>query len=157
MLKCCNDRSSRPKVAIERMATVYTISRLVEYMIKQYYWKRFGTIWGLHIKSIYSFVALLWTSFLFLRHAQRSPSNGWQQYKMYGNGDLSRRKLCISHAMKFLELCFKKNTYPIVLSVVSRKQSALWKRKNWSSFHQIHVRTDQNPGAAGARRIIQPK
>jgi hypothetical protein len=30
MLKCCNDRSSRPKVAIERMATVYTISRLVD-------------------------------------------------------------------------------------------------------------------------------
>jgi hypothetical protein len=63
MLKGCNDRSSRPKVAIERITTVYT---------------------------------------------------------MYGNGDLSRQKLCISHAMKFLELHFKKNTYPIVLSVVSR-------------------------------------
>jgi hypothetical protein len=24
-----------------------------KYMIRQYYWQRFGTIWGLHIRSIY--------------------------------------------------------------------------------------------------------
>jgi hypothetical protein len=125
-----------------------------KYMIKQYYWKCFGTIWGLHIRSTYSFVALLWTSFLFSPRPKVAIERMATVYTMYGNGDLSRRKLCISHAMK---IYFKKNTCPIVLSVVSRKQSALWKRKNWSSFHQIHVRTDQNPGAAGARRIIQRK